>query len=159
MFCRSPMVTWYIHVCYRSSMTARCVYMYVFMTTWYISMPYRSSLYVYLLQEYYDYSTRVYSRELLLRNTKITVSIMTMRNVCVLQEHWDYVIFKHVLRECWLRDHVILKCVLQEYYDYAMRVIRYEFQSLRGSVFGKNPLTRIHDFNTGQCRSSNVSTT
>ena len=40
-------------------------------------------------------------------------------------------------------------CVLQEYYDYAMQVMRYEFQSL----------TRIHDFNTGQCPTSPVCTT
>ncbi|XP_070179018.1 uncharacterized protein [Littorina saxatilis] len=38
---------------------------------------------------------------------------------------------------------------LSEFYDYEMRVMRYELQSLQGSVYGTNPLSRVHDFNTG----------
>ncbi|KAK7497756.1 hypothetical protein BaRGS_00010890 [Batillaria attramentaria] len=38
---------------------------------------------------------------------------------------------------------------IEEYYDYDIRVMRYEFQSLIGSVYGPNPVRRVHDFNTG----------
>ena len=89
----------------------------------------------------------------------VTGACVCYRNLCVLQEAvcvtGTCVYYRKL---CVLQEPVCVTgscmcyrnlCVLQEYYDYAMRVMRYEFQSL----------TRIHDFNTGQCPTSPVSTT
>ena len=42
--------------------------------------------------------------------------------------------------------------LLQEWYDYNLNLFRYD-QTPWGSSnqYGNNPLTRIHDFNTGTC--------
>ena len=40
--------------------------------------------------------------------------------------------------------------ILQEWYDYNLNLVRFDSTPMGFSPFGQNPLTQIHDFNTGK---------